>query len=392
MRVSIVTFSHPSQVTQRFALFIQRALAVFGVESVIYLSPFRDSGWKKLLDADVLFAITPLPLLNLAVGGRPLYEAYSGKIVYYAIDTISHDLSAWPSAREFVQRMQSSDNLYLALPSKDASAFVSSIGMSSESRRHLVDLPFAAFPSSSCCLAKPRSSCSGRFLVCMNIDGVYNLSEISRGLVNALAPFGFSVSQVAMLESALMSQDCPSNPLGIIKEILGFSDDLCVHPARLRVIDLVDGWLKSARRKLLAQTILKLDLPIDLAGAGWPVLPSGSSRARSLGLISHSDFSEIVTRYKAVLNLDPNWDCGFHDRVYTALLSGVSVITQANKAKNLLPEASQCLLHEFSPSLVDLGSVLEATIIASSPPRLPNLDHRLTWVDRVGNLLRRLYS
>jgi len=388
--VSIVTFAHPSQVTQRFAVFMQRALKTFGFNSVIYFSPITEASCKALLDSDVLIAITPLPLLNLVIDGKYLFHVFRGKIIYYAIDTLTHDISAWPSVRAFIDAMQLSPDLFLALPSKDAAEFMSS-GFAFDFGNQLLDLPFASFPSLPAFLNPQSDSSRERFLVCLNIDGVYNLSELSRGLEKALEPFGFSLSQIARLKSALMSEDCPSNPLGIIKETLRLPEDLFPHLTHLRAIDLIDSWLKSARRRLLAHKIANEDLPIDIAGSGWSDLRTSSHSLSLLGRISHSDFSDIVPRYKAILNLDPNWDHGFHDRVYTALASGVYVITQANKAKLSLPDSYRPGVFAFKPSLADFESALTEAFRAPIPNSPPAFDLRLTWVDRVASMLRRLY-
>jgi len=389
--VSIVTFAHPSLVTQRFAVFMQRAFEAFGVDCAIYFSPIAEASTKALLDSDVLIAITPLPLLNLTIDGKYLFHVFKGKIIYYAIDTLTHDISAWPSVRMFIDAMHSSPGLFLALPSKDAAEFVSS-GSAFDFGRQLLDLPFASFPSPPSFLNSRGDFVLERFLVCLNIDGVYNLSELSRGLEKALEPFGFCLSQVARLKSALLADDCPSNPLGIVKETLQLPDNPFPHLNHLRAIDLVDSWLKSARRQLLAHKIVDEDLPIDIAGSGWSDLLKSSHSLRLLGRISHSDFSNIVPRYKGILNLDPNWDHGFHDRVYTALASGVYVITQANKAKLSLPDSYRPGVFAFRPSLADFESILSEAFRAQIPSSPPVFDLRLTWVDRVASMLRTLYS
>ena len=53
-------------------------------------------------------------------------------------------------------------------------------------------------------------------------------------------------------------------------------------------------------------------------------------------VVSYDQQFNIFSQTKFVLNLDPNWTYGVHDRVFNALGSGAAVMTNENHYSNVL--------------------------------------------------------
>ena len=72
--------------------------------------------------------------------------------------------------------------------------------------------------------------------------------------------------------------------------------------------------------------------PVDFYGSGWQAALGDIPDFRHVGRVHHDDIALLIPHYRAVLNFDPNWSGGVHDRVYTAAAMGVTVVTNTNTA------------------------------------------------------------
>jgi len=101
-----------------------------------------------------------------------------------------------------------------------------------------------------------------------------------------------------------------------------------------------DFFVKRNRRLSLLRALFlseKRDqLKIGIYGSGWENVGTLPPNWCLFGLVPYDKQFEIFKRTKFVLNLDPNWTYGVHDRVFNALGMGAGVITNENHYSKLL--------------------------------------------------------
>lgn len=93
----------------------------------------------------------------------------------------------------------------------------------------------------------------------------------------------------------------------------------------------IDSKLKKERRLMLVNGLA--NFPVDVFGKGWErYIDFNKTKMRHLTATPdlHSTYSLLSQRYAAVVNIDPNWGYGAHDRVATALHYGTPVLTNRN--------------------------------------------------------------
>lgn len=131
-----------------------------------------------------------------------------------------------------------------------------------------------------------------------------------------------------------------STPLEIhfekgFKKKLDFdSPELCERFAQF------DSLVKRIRRNLFGKMILstatKSNLKLCLCGSGWDKITNIHDNVTLLGSVSYMEQFALYAQTKILINIDPNWTNGIHDRVFNSLASGISVIT--NKSHYLLTD------------------------------------------------------
>ncbi len=106
--------------------------------------------------------------------------------------------------------------------------------------------------------------------------------------------------------------------------------------------------------------------PIDFFGAGWESIASDFRDRRFLGTVAHHDIGLLCQRYAVLLNFDPNWGHGLHDRVFTAVGNGCRVLTNRSGALDelRLPAAEAVLAYDANNPV--LGHLAERAL--SLPP------------------------
>ncbi len=148
----------------------------------------------------------------------------------------------------------------------------------------------------------------------------------------------------------------------------------------------IDSWVKRHRR-LGAVRNLK-GFPVDFYGGGWREALGDIPMFRYMGNVDHNDIAHLVAQYSAVLNFDPNWSDGLHDRVYTACSMGVSVITNENSAL-----ANSGLPHDLiftydinRPNIADIADSILSQNYGPSTPR-PDVIANHGWPARLADFV-----
>ena len=153
-----------------------------------------------------------------------------------------------------------------------------------------------------------------------------------------------------------------------------------------RFVAAADSFIKRHRR-LLAIDALR-GVPVDFAGPGWQQAFGEQPDFRFLGSMQHRHLARLMSLYRGIVNFDPNWEWGSHDRVFTALAQGVPVFTHRNAchAEEQLPAALVLTFEPNAPQLADAAHAL----LAQAPAHLPASQAAggVGWHHRIGRLLK----
>ncbi len=121
----------------------------------------------------------------------------------------------------------------------------------------------------------------------------------------------------AYLERYLSKRNQMPNNYGVV----GFRE-LMNH------IYVLDKYMRNHRRYAYIEAIARAGLPIDLLGEGWEDTPLASYyNVRLLTPVPIEESYEIIASYDVLLDVNPLFFDGVHDRVPAALLNGTFVLS-----------------------------------------------------------------
>jgi len=150
----------------------------------------------------------------------------------------------------------------------------------------------------------------------------------------------------------------------------------------------IDSFIRVNTRLSAIRSLI--GTPIDFYGSGWDDFFPYEKNFEFKGLISHFDIPKICTKYKAVINFDPNFENGVHDRIFTALGVGTKVITNKNIFLNNIPEYFS-LIKTFDINNPDLRLIAESILMEKEEYFQNNLlFQKHSWPSRINDLLTTL--
>jgi Glycosyl transferases group 1 len=132
----------------------------------------------------------------------------------------------------------------------------------------------------------------------------------------------------------------------------------------------LDSLLKEHRRLAMALELVNLakneKLKMIICGTGWEKLlplPDGIMLA---GAVHYSKQFDVFKQSRFVVNLDPNWTNGVHDRVFNAMSVGAAVITNKNQfVIDAFVEGENILTFENIHDLPSLIRRADSAVIAN---------------------------
>lgn len=93
----------------------------------------------------------------------------------------------------------------------------------------------------------------------------------------------------------------------------------------------IDSYLKALKRWTIAKQLLRLkDCKVCFIGGGWEEAFGGTHNFTFINSAPYDDQFKIFQLSKVVINCDPNFVFGIHDRVYNALMVKSRIITNNN--------------------------------------------------------------
>ncbi len=306
------------------------------------------------------------PPLRRRILGVPIHRIFGKRFLVWVLDPIIHDLNRVPAFRAFCTAARGSSRLGLLMPDESYAAPARELVGDSA----VTFFPFGGFFEAP---APDESLREARIAVFGTIG-----SELARAEEETLEaviadrdPLGLSAQRRRDLADAVQAPDAPANVATVLAERLGAAPVRMLDPDMLPLVTAVDAFEKRRRRIAAIRSLG--DLPVDFYGKGWERWFPASAARRMRGTLPFSAIGARMQRYAAVLNFDPNWDGGLHDRVYTALGNGCRVLTNAGTALAGLELSTvfgnAAVLHAYRPNAPALHD--PAAAMLGAPPLAP---------------------
>lgn len=372
---------HPDGVTENFAQAIAQALQRHGRRAhLLTVGPqlAEQLGAASPMTAEAALCIGATPL-SIQVGEQPLHQVLSCPYFYYVLDTLIYDLRL-PGTRRFLSDAKDQPRL-VPLLAERGTLEAWQRGPSPLLPPQSAYMPFAAFPDPGPAMPVPPQA---RLLVFGGLGTELAAQGLAAGLADTLAAhnaLGLETPRLHQLADQLLAPQARGGVVQDIFEQLGLSPEDALLPAVQALACSADSWIKRWRR---VQAINSLrGLPVDFVGPGWDQVYSQEPDFRFLGSLPHRQLARLTRLYRGLLNFDPNWDHGAHDRLYTALSMGVPVLSHANTA-HVDCQVPPGVLLPFAPNAPALAPLAEHLLARDLTGFVAT---GVDWDSRIGQLL-----
>jgi hypothetical protein len=340
--------------------------AGIGLSEFGYIVLAADAGNEE--DARIVFENRDKYELVIFVGASALTFNYEGKYLfeiinapkyYWLLDPIFYDLSRIQPVRLFLDNAFHSNKYQFLVPDQFSARLINSLIPESATY-----FPFAGFCSPINQVAEPKKA-------------IAVFGTIGRELGGGLN---------STLEDAIRSSE--PVPLDVLFSLCQFDPDVFLSPPVVKWISNIDSFLKRSRRIEIVKALSEFQ--VEFYGSGWDSLIESNAKWVNHGEFSDPDMATEMQKYSVVLNFDPNWDDGIHDRVYTALVAGTRVITnRSSEIRNEWINSGDVLTYnahtcEFDG---DVGTFIQR-------PRMPTerifeYQCAMSWSSRISKFLLR---
>ena len=323
----ILCFEHPTNAVLSVGEAMATGLRSHGTAVRVCRLP-RDLGVLAQLPPESVSGILSLGSLPLSaqIAGRPLWEHFPAPMQVYLLDALLYDLARVPAMGDFLVAALQDKRLGLLSPEDGYRRWLQPALPVSWGQ-----LAFAAFVHATPFAAPVPAQ--QRLCVVGNVGnelGGSPAGETLLALLQRLLGVQFARSRLRRLVEALGASDADAMPAVTVCRELHWSPAQALNSRQLPTLIAVDSWVKRTRRIAAVRSLA--GVPCDFFGSGWAELLGEVPGFRHVGQIQHNDIAKLLPHYSAIVNFDPNWQHGVHDRVYTAAAAGVAVVTNHNLA------------------------------------------------------------
>ncbi len=384
----VFAWKHHLRAIENVADAMVAGLRTVGVDARTVVLPDGLDEVKELLVQPLagVLALTTMPL-TVEINGTPLHRMVNSPVWVYFLDAPIYDLARVAPARVFCTDAQTDPRLVPVSPEAGYLRLLGTVGTGGFWGSQARHLPFASFPRLPVGGQLPVPQ--RRICVIGTIGkelGGGTAGETLRAVLDRTAPASVAPSALDDVADLLAGAQAPAMPAEAIAKLLGWGPKELVDPEHLPLVCGVDSWVRRERRLLAVRSLI--GQPVDFFGFGWQELLGEVAGFRHIGKIAHEDVALVMTRYRAVLNFDPNWAEGVHDRVYTAAAMGVPVLTPHNAALAGAGLPAD-LVHRYDANGPELGGLVEQLLAGRGAPAQPRMDVivRHSWTARMAELL-----
>jgi hypothetical protein len=319
--------------------------------------------------------------LSVRIEDSWLFEKF-GKVFYlWGLDSIFYDLIKVRGTQHFFQQSVSSSRLRIISPDLDLSNMINKFSPDTACY-----VPFGGF----FCPLPPAENERLRRIVLVGTIGseLFPLPKAA-SLLDLVqdSPTPITPNLHHKFAQRIERPGAPLNVATIARELFGLSPETLFSHDVARYLSRIDSYQKRHRR-IMALQALK-DYPIDIYGTGWEQFAVNFRDCRFRGTVAHGEIGALCQQYAVLLNFDPNWDHGLHDRVYTATGNGCRVLTNHSAALNDLKLPSHDSLFAYDANNPLIANLAERALSLLPTPvdQLLQFRSENSWFTRMDHFL-----
>jgi hypothetical protein len=394
--ICILVNQHPFGVVEAFGRMIAEGLRGNGAEVVVIDVSSKDAaGRLKALSAtdriDLVLAMNPSPL-KVRLNGRKLFSRIKARFGILLLDNP-------------IYLIREIESLLPEMP--DGSVFLTvDAQQCRQLRRHLdrlqrgglstLFLPYGGRPSMP--LPRPGSLAKTFDLAVFatldqQISAEFRRGDDDRGTLPRIA-HPLPAERVAEAErraQAMVETGYGLDPVETIADVLG-TDDVMSDPAHLAFAQVFDSYLKRYRRLAVMRALMADErsrgMRLAIVGTGWDRLGELPASWKFLGPTHYDRQFELFRRSCFVLNTDPNWTHGVHDRVFNAMAALCVPVTNWNPYADIhLADGRDSILYRSAGEIPERLAASLADWAGMAECGLEAFRVNFTWRDRSRPLL-----
>lgn len=374
--VLITTWPNIFCIADNFATAIAEAFQHCGYKTrIVDICHFDD---KERINVDSLVAVFSLgdSVTRLYQNKTPIYKLFRCPVYLYLLDSPIYLLLLNGKIKNYFVDSMTNPGLHVVLPDRSYVDLYSSCRLNGRSPN--VDfMPTAPFPAA--CRKIPRSD---RAVVIGNLESELYYKSGSDSLEDVIIkwnPFTVPNSKVSKFISAVTSPEFKGNTAMALVNAYDLHPSLLLDSKFLNYACVIDSHIKRHTRLKAIESLQ--GFPTDFYGAGWSSAFEGVDDFEFLGLIPHHDIGSVVQQYKVCINFDPMWEHGIHDRAFTALDAGCSLVTNANEYLQHVPGK----IYQYQINSPNLRTLAAQACAEFVEPASGLLGH--SWSARIQSLL-----
>jgi len=322
--VLVMTWDHPNLVTQNFSTIISASFESYN-QRVVQISVSKPIN-EQFVGIDfssisAIFCIGHEPLA-IRINNSELYNAIDCPFYVYVLDTPIYNLRN-PALVKFLNDSTTNKRLHVLFAEQSYIDLYSRYELN-HNKPNISFMPFAGFPN----INKKVPKLDRAVVVGGLGTQLSTFSDTLIETINNSNPYDADESELENLNNTINSESFNGNVTRAIIDNFNLPASELVDTDFLTFACSLDSFIKH-RNRIKAIDSLK-GFPTDFYGPGWDSMYKDVPEFNFMGEISHTDISRIINQYKIAINFDPNWENGVHDRVFTTLGCGSSLITNKN--------------------------------------------------------------
>lgn len=130
-------------------------------------------------------------------------------------------------------------------------------------------------------------------------------------------------------------------------------------PVLMNYLYLVDKYVRNVRRRRVMEYVLSLNIPVTIMGEGWePLVGKAKGRVTCLGARRLEESFAIMADSRRLLDINPLFPQGVHDRVTTGMMNGALVFSDMSPEADPGMQQDRQLCYYSVRNLDSLGEML----------------------------------
>ena len=394
--ICILVRNHPFGVLEAFGRMVADGLRRNGAEVVLVDVTSKDAAvrLRALSEAeriDLVLAINPSPM-TARLNDRSLFSLIDAR---FGILLLDNPIYLMREITPLLPEMPDG-SVFLTVDALHCRQLRVHLGRQHPGRFSTVFMPYGGPPSMP--LSRPQSIEKPFDLAVFatldqQISAEFRRSDDYRGAFPRIA-HPLPADRIADIERravAMVEMGYSLDPVDAVAEVLG-SDDVMSNPAHLAVAQVFDSYLKRYRRLAVLRALMAdartRAMKFAIFGTGWDRLGELPANWKIFGPSPYERQFEVFRHSRFVLNTDPNWTRGVHDRVFNAMAALCVPVTNRNLYTDVhLDDGRNCVLYERAGDVPERIAANLGRWADLAQAGLTEFRLNFTWQDRCRPLL-----